>query len=159
MLKPALLYQSELMEKFNSIMYTEDYYYYMGYVNCGEQLELIPQDDKVMLASVDNDDKVIGLLKYRTDYINLSVSNFGIISFDKGNVIFGIDLLKEFDKLYHTFHRIHWWMVGSNPVKKHYDYIVKKYGGYVSHSHDCIRHPNGEYEDSYHYEIINNDIK
>jgi hypothetical protein len=159
MLKPAIMYQDQIMKKFNSIMYTEDYYYYMGYVNCGEQLELVLQDDKVMLASVDKDENVIGLIKYMTNYTNSSVGRFGIISFDKGNVIFGTDLLKEFDKLYHKFHRIEWWMVGSNPVKRHYDYITRKYGGYVSCSHDCIRHPNGEYEDSYHYEIINNDIK
>ena len=82
------------------------------------------------------------------------VSNFGLYSFDKGNVVVGIDLFKEMERLVNRYHRVEWRMIGGNPVKKHYDRFCAKHGGNVVVLHDVVKDLEGNYLDEYIYEIV-----
>ena len=44
--------------------------------------------DSHCFVSVDKDDNVIGYISYNVDWSAMSADNWGIISFDKGNLIF-----------------------------------------------------------------------
>ena len=88
MLKPAAIYQDVLMEKFTSILYTEDYYFFCGYPST-ELPEIEVEDGKYNYAIVDKEDNVIGFFSYQVFSLTNTAHNFGLISFDKGNPIVG----------------------------------------------------------------------
>lgn len=154
MLRPALLYKEEILRKFTELMYTEDYYFYSGY-DCGSELpNLEPKEDTYSYCMVDSNNNVIGFLSYKYSVYTDTVYDFGLISFERGNIIVGIDLFKKMEELLKTNHKIEWRVIDGNPVKKHYDKFCKKHGGFISHLHDTTKDLNGDYVDSYIYEII-----
>ena len=155
MLKPALLYAQEITRKFTEHLYTTDYFYYCGYC-CGSSLPKIEEkDDLYQYAIVDSGDNVIGFLTYRISDYSDTVQSFGLFSFDKGNPLLGRDVFQKLEELVKTHHRIEWQVVGSNPVKRHYDKFCKRHNGYIHHWHETIKDECGNYIDSYTYEIIN----
>ena len=155
MLKPALLYKDIILTKFTELLYTEDYYFYMGY-DCGTRLpDLQSEEGTYHYAFVDDNDNVIGFLTYQIYTTTDTVHNFGLISFDKGNPLVGRDLFKKLKELINQHHKVEWCVVDGNPVKKHYDKFCKEHNGYIHHFHDTGRDLNGNLVDSYSYEIIN----
>ena len=108
-------------------------------------------------AIVDSNNNLKGYLAYVIDWYSSSAYNFGLISFDRGNPIMGMDLFKEMEKLIHEYklHRIEWRVVSGNPVKKHYDKFCKKYNGNIIKLTDVFKDKYGNYRDSYIYEILN----
>lgn len=155
MLKPALLYRDEIIQKFTECLYTVDYYYYSGW-NCGSSLpEIKPEENLYQYAFVDKDDNVIGFLTYRIYDYSDTAQEFGLFSFDRGNPIIGIDLFKKLEELVARHHRVEWQVIEGNPVKKHYDKFCKKHNGYIHHYHGTIKSIEGKYVDSYVYEIVN----
>jgi len=155
MLKPALLYRDEIIQKFTECLYTVDYYYYSGW-NCGSSLpEIKSEENLYQYAFVDKDDNVIGFLTYRIYDYSDTAQEFGLFSFDRGNPIIGIDLFKKLEELVARHHRVEWQVIEGNPVKRHYDKFCKKHSGYIHHYHGTTKSIEGKYVDSYVYEIVN----
>ena len=155
MLKPALLYTEEITRKFAEHLYTTDYYYYCGYY-CGSTLPKIEEkDDLYQYAFVDDNDNVIGFLTYRINDYSDTVQDFGLFSFEKGNLIVARDLFKKLEELVKRHHKVEWYVVGNNPVKRNYDRFCKKHNGYIHHYHETTKDENGNYIDSFFYEIVN----
>lgn len=154
MLKPALLYVDVITRKFAELLYTKDYFYYCGYW-CGTSLPCIEQKDNLyQYAFVDNNDNVIGFLTYRINVYTDTVQDFGLISFDKGNLTVARDLHKKLEELIKNHHKVEWAVIEGNPAKRSYDRFCKKHGGYIHHHHDTTRDKYGKFLDSFSYEII-----
>ena len=153
MLVPAILYKEEIEKAFARDLYSKDYFYYVGYAHCVSLTEIRAEDNHYQYAIIHND-KLIGYLAYRVDPSLDCVNNFGLYSFDKGNVVIGIDLFKEMERLVNRYHRVEWRMIGGNPVKKHYDRFCAKHGGNVVVLHDVVKDLEGNYLDEYIYEIV-----
>ena len=165
MLQPAVLYADEIKKEFAKRFYTEEMYYYVGWAHC--QTELLTHDtlakceNKYCYASVDmsgETPKLIGYIDYQIEPETNCACKFGIISFDKGNPTFGVDVFNTIKKLIHQVHRIEWRMVGGNPVKKHYDKLCEMFNGNIVCLHDTAKDNNGNYRDSYIYEILTDKI-
>lgn len=158
MLKPAILYKEILERKFAEQLYSDDYFYYNGYVTGATlPIEIKSQENLYQYAIVDKNDKVIGFLSYRILPDLNEASCFGLYSFDKGNYIIGKDLLNKMEELVNLCHRVSWKVVSGNPVKRSYDRFCLKHGGYICHEHDVTKDKYGNYHDMYGYEIINMD--
>lgn len=157
MLKPALLYKDELNKKFAEQLYSQDYFLYTG---CdGTWVPEIKADEGTyQYVILNKDNQVIGYFAYSINYFNDTVHNFGLYSFNKGNPIIGIDLIKKMKELIKYHHRIEWRMIAGNPVKRHYDKFCKRYNGNVVCLHDVTKNLKGQYVDEYIYEIINKGV-
>ena len=154
MLVPAVAYKAEIEKAFAKELYTDRYFYYVGYSHCGTVPEVNPDDCLYQYAIVNKEGKLVGYLSYRVDPNASNVYSFGLYSFDRGNPLIGIDLFSEMEKLVKRYHRIEWRMVGGNPVKKHYDKFCAKHGGNVVKLHDVCKDVDGNYHDEYLYEIV-----
>ena len=84
-----------------------------------------------------------------------SIYNFGLYSFDKGNLIVGRDLFKMLDDLISKHHRIEWRAIDCNPVVNSYIRFCEKYHGNIIHLRDTTKDPTGNYVGCYIFEIIN----
>lgn len=160
MLKPAILYENELINLFKKELYTKDFFHYTGYLYSYELPEIKSIDHRVQFAIVDDNDesKVLGYLAYRIDSCADSVYNFGLYSFDKGNLKVINEVYEKLEELVKDHRRIEWRVVGSNPAKRGYDNFCKKHNGYISHFHGVSRnYENDGYVDEYLYEILNYD--
>lgn len=155
MLVPAIVHKNELESLFAKELYTDRYFYYMGYSSCGVLPDITPEDGLYQYAMVDKKGKVVGYLSYRIDFDAGNVFQFGLYSFDAGNPLIGKDLFEEMERLVTKYHRVEWRMVGGNPVKRHYDKFCARYGGTVFTLHDVCKDLSGNYRDEYVYEIIN----
>lgn len=158
MLKHASLYKTEIERNILNLAYTEEMFLYTGSLGYFmPNLENL-DDGYRRYAIVDENEKLIGYFTYDIDFYSLSVRNFGLFSFDKGNKIIGIDIYKELKKLINDYHihRIEWRMVGGNPVERHYDNFLKKYNGNKFILTDAIRDKQGNYHNDIIYEIILN---
>ena len=153
MLKPAAMYKDILMEKFTSILYTEDYYYYSGYP-CAVLPKIYLEENIYSYAIVDKNDNVIGFFTYQILDLTNTVHNFGLISFDKGNPIVGIDVYYKMKELLKFYHKLEWNVVGDNPIRLMYDKFCARYNGFVHRIHDSTRNLKGELVDAFIYEII-----
>ncbi len=157
MLIPAILKKDEIVHKFQEKYYTEDMFYETGGLNNWlPNIEDCPSASQHQYAIINNKDeqKVIGYLSYYVDYVAMSASNFGLISFDKGNAIVGKDLYNKMQELLKTMHRIEWRMIGGNPVERSYDRFCNKYGGTKYVLHDACKDKDGNYRNDVIYEII-----
>ena len=154
MLKPAILFKDELERKFEEQMYTQDFFYYTGYDGSTYIPEIKREDFLFQYAIVDGD-KLIGYFSYSLNTCSDTINNFGLYSFDRGNITIGRDILRKMKELVKAHHRIEWRMIGGNPVKRHYDKFCRRYGGNVVKLHESVKTPSGEYADEYIYEIIN----
>ena len=155
MLVPAVLYKEQIITEFQKRYYTDDIMFETG---CLEQwypsIPDIPEEGRFDYAIV-NKDKLIGYLSYKVDYYVSKAYNFGLMSFDRGNPVVGIDLFKKLEELVSSMHRVEWRMVGGNPVEKHYDKFCEMHNGKKHVLKDSIRDKDGNYRDDIIYEIVN----
>lgn len=158
MLVPAILYKNELETAFAKELYTDDFYYYSGYPHSNELPEIKAEDYIYQYAIIDSNEKLIGYLAYRVSNFGDCAYNFGLYSFDKGNVLVAKDLLDKMEELVTTYHRVEWRMIGGNHVKRGYDAFCKKHNGTIVHLHDVCKDNKGVYHDEYIYEIINKEV-
>ena len=159
MLKPAILYKDELEKKFAENLYTDDYFYYAGCGHVHYIPEIKAEDNNYQWAVVDKNEKLIGYIAYRIFPELDSAENFGIISFDKGNLTFSRDLYHLFDDLVKHYRRIEWRMVGGNHVESAYDHVIERYNGNKVVLHNALKDNYGQYRDSIIYEIVKDKIK
>lgn len=154
MLAPALLYKEELIRKFTEHLYTQDYFYYNGYP-CGTSLPTFPENENTYhYAILDQSKNLIGYFSYQIYLLTDSICNLGLYSFDKGNPIVGLSVIRKLNELLEYHHRLEWRVISSNPIKRHYDKFCKQHNGYISHLHDCTKDEQGNLLDEYIYEII-----
>ena len=154
MLKPAVLYKEQLEKLFTEVIYTDDYLYYNGYAHEHELPKIGLEYGAYQFAIIDpTSNDVVGFLAYRIDTSVDSVYNFGLISFQKGNLTVVNDALHEFKQLVLNHKRVEWRCVEGNPASRLYDVICKKHHGKKYVLHDVCMSLSGKVLDSYLYEI------
>lgn len=131
MLKPALEYAEELKEKYIKEMYDLRNQFYYGWYGTKE-LELSDNNyDRHEFVSVDEDDNIIGFISYNICYNRRIANDFGILSFDKGNLTFPRDLSKMIHDIFCTYNldKMVWRCFEDNPALRGYRNFIKKHGG------------------------------
>lgn len=164
MLVPAILYKEELEKAFAKEIYSDKYFYYMGYAHGHELPKIEIQDYIYQYAIINGNQELLGYLAYSVNTVNDCAFNFGLYSFDTEDkdiadkLVIGKDLYDKLQSLIQQYHRLEWRMVDGNPVKKHYDEFCEKYYGNRVVLHDVCKDNYGFYHDEYIYEIISNEI-
>lgn len=155
MLVPAILYKEEIQKEFQKYYYTTDMLYETGCLdNWIPNIDEKPDEQTYQYAIVGKDSKLIGYLAFKIDWYCSCAYNFGLFSFDRGNVLVGRDVFKKLDELINRFHRVEWRAISGNPACRSYDKFVKKYNGNKHILKDAIRDRDGNYHDDIIYEII-----
>ena len=154
MLKPAIIYRDEIQRKMQEYFYTEDMM-----LECGDILgnwtpRIEETEDGTEQWAVLDGDNVIGFLTYHINWYSGNVSRFGMMSFERNNIVFGADIGKKVIELIKRFRRVEWRMVGGNPVERHYDKFCQRFGGTKHILKNAIRDREGNYRDDVIYEII-----
>lgn len=154
MLVPAILYKEEIIENMRKYFYTNDMLYETGCMeNWIPNIVDCPDESTFQYAIVHND-ILIGYLGYVVDWYVSKAYNFGLFSFDRGNLIVGKDVFNKLEELVNRFHRVEWRMVGGNPAERGYDNFLKRHNGNKHVLKDAIRDRDGNYRDDIIYEII-----
>lgn len=153
MIKPAIRYKTELERLFAEEIYTERYFYYVGYAYGFELPEIAAKENVYQWAILD-DDKIIGYVAYCIDPSSETADRFGLYSFDEGNIKVIKAVYQILEDLCRRYHRVEWRVVSGNHAKRGYDRFCKAHGGYISHLHDVTKDTDGNYRDIYIYEII-----
>lgn len=162
MLVPAMRYKDILLKKFSEVQYSNDYFMYYGYPYGFDLPEIKDEEYRWQWAVVDKsktteEDSVIGYISYRVDPVADTIHQFGLYSFDKGNLIVGHDLFKILDDLISKHHRVEWRALDCNPVVLSYMRFCQKYSGNFVHLYDVTKDMDGNYVGSFIFEIINHD--
>lgn len=154
MLKPAVAYKEELDKLFAQEIYTERYFYYVGYAYGFELPEIRSQDNYYQWAIVSKD-RVVGYLAYHIEPSTDNVDRFGLYSFEEGNVVVLHDTFYQLERLMLRHHRLEWRVIEGNHAKRGYDEFCKKYNGNCVCLHDVVKDIAGNYLNEFIYEIIN----
>lgn len=162
MLVPAIRYKDILLKKFSEVVYSEDYFLYYGYPYGFDLPEIKDEECRWQWAVVDKskateEDSVIGYISYRVDTLSDMIHQFGLYSFDKGNLIVGHDLFKKLEELISKHHRVEWRAIDCNPILNSYIRFCNNHNGNIIHLHDVTKDRDGNYIGSYIFEIINPD--
>ena len=156
MLVPAILYKDEIIKCMQKYFYTDDMMYATGCMeNWVPNIVESPEEGCYQWAMVDSNDKLIGFLVYRVDFYVSKAYNFGLFSFDRGNVLVGKDVYTKLEELVNTYHRVEWRAVSGNPACRGYDNFIKRHNGNKHILKDCIKDRKGDYHDDIIYEIVN----
>ena len=155
MLVPAILYKQEIIKEFQKYYYTTDMLYETGCLsNWNPDIAECPNSSQFQFAIVDKNEKLIGYLEYSIDWYASKACNFGLFSFDRGNVLVGRDVFDKLEELIKTLHRVEWRAVGGNPACRGYDSFIKRHNGTKHVLKDSIKDKNGKYHDDIIYEIV-----
>lgn len=162
MLKPAQLYEKPLQKCMINTWYKPEYIYYHG--GTGEYTLDLPDNNKNQhcFVSVDKDDNVIGYISYNVDWDAMSADNWGIISFDKGNIEFAKDLYQAICDCFEIYrlNRISWFCYADNPAIRGYRNFIKKHGGReCGYYRQYIKLKDGKLHDSVSFEILAEEFK
>lgn len=156
MLEPAICNQEILRRKFSKLLYTDEYYYYTGYIHASTLPTFEAEDNHYDYAVV-FDYNVSGYFSYQIDPSTDTVYNFGLMSFN-GNPQVLHECYLKFQELVENHRRIEWRMIGGNPIKPLYDKLIQKYKDKyytnILEFKDVLKDKKGEYQNSYIYEIV-----
>lgn len=162
MLRPAQLYKDELQKKHATTWYDLDYMYWNGGTG-DSQINIHDNNyDCHQFVSVDNEDNVIGYITYSVDWGAMSADRFGIISFDKGNILFAKDVYTAICNLFEKYHmnRIQWFAFADNPAVRGYRNFIKRHGGVeCAHCREVAKLMDGKLHDSISFEILAKEFK
>ena len=132
MLKPAIAYKEQLDYLFKQEIYSEKYFYYVGYAYGFDIPNIHTQDCYYQWAIIDNNtDKVVGYLAYRIDATIDTVDRFGLYSFEDGNQTVIRDTYNKLEELISTHHRVEWRVIDGNHAKRGYDAFCEKHNGNI----------------------------
>lgn len=157
MLKPAILFKEEIQNYFKSIYYTEEMMFVSGGMeNWLPDIVECPEENLFQYAIIDNNKNLIGYVSFKVNWYDSAAYNFGLISFDKGNINIGFAMKEVIDKIANEFHlhSMEWRVVGGNPVEDAYDRFCKKFNGHKHIINDANRDMRGNYRYAALYEII-----
>ena len=161
MLKAAQLYREQLETKNIESWYKQENIYYHG--GTGEYMMDVPDNnaDSHCFVSVDKDDNVIGYISYSVDWNAMSADNWGMISFDKGNLVFAKDLYQAICDCFEVYHlnRISWNCYADNPAIRGYRNFIKKHGGReCAYFRQYTKLKDGKLHDSVSFEILSEEF-
>ena len=158
MIKPAICYADEITKKFQEYTYSDEMFLISGGIWSWTPKICERGDDPSYhdYAILDNNCRVIGYISFMYDFYSGNANNFGLISFDRGNILIGKAVYEVLDMIINKYkaHRIEWRMISGNPVERHYDKFCKKYHGNKYVLHDVAKDRNGMYHNDTIYEII-----
>lgn len=155
MLVPAILYKEQITKGMQKYFYTTDMMYETGCMeNWIPNIFDCPNENQFQYAIVDKDEKLIGFLGYSVDWYSSKAYNFGLFSFDRGNLLVGKDVFRKLEELVNKFHRVEWRAVGGNPACRGYDNFISRHNGTKHILRDAIRDADGNYRDDIIYEIV-----
>lgn len=160
MIKPAILYEQEIIESFKNIFFDDKYkyFYYSGYG--------IPEIENHtfnhhQFASVDNENKLIGFIYYELDRECNAARTLCIINFTDDYITFGMDLIQVIKDVFEkfNFHKLTFNAVDGNPAKDKYTKIIERFGGRIIgiKKEDILL--RGKYHDKILYEILKSDYE
>lgn len=162
MLKPAQLYIDQLTTADVATWYDMSSIYWHSGTGC-TQINVSDSTHEIhQFVSVDKDDRVIGYITYSVDWCARSVYQMGMVSYDKGNILFIKDLLQCIHNIFHVYNlnRIEWYSYADNPAIDGYRKFINKYGGReVGMLHSVAMLMDGKIHDSVIFEILKSDIK
>ena len=153
MLKPAVMYKDTLTTLFAQELYSERYFYYIGYVHENLLPNLEPEQNQYRWVSVDGYHKVVGYFAYSIDPLTNNAMNFGLYSFDEGNLILIKDIYAKLEELIRSCHRVEWRVIDGNHARKGYEWFCKKHNGSFVCLHDVTKDAQGNYRNEYIYEV------
>lgn len=155
MIKPAILYKDEIIEMFQNNYYTDAMTYNTGGLyNWCPNIQEEPDENTFQFAIVNKDDELLGFITYKVDWYVDKAYNFGMLSKQEGNPLFGKEIFNIMEELVKRHHRIEWSMVGGNPVERSYDKFCSRHGGTKFVFKDSLRDREGNYRNSILYEIV-----
>lgn len=162
MLKPAQLYRDRLRNELLKSWYKPENIFWSGWT--GDEITEIPDNNysNHYFVSVDRFENIIGYISYSIDWAAMNAYNFGIISFDKGNILFAKDLYGAVCDLFEVYHmnRIGWFSYSGNPAIRGYRNFIKRHGGReCGYRHQCVKLQDGKLHDSIEFEILACDFK
>lgn len=157
MLKPAQLYAEKLQEENIKSWYKPENIFWEG--GTGSSQIDIGEDNYNchQFVSVDKDDNVIGYIVYSIDWQAMNADRFGIISYDKGNLIFVKDVYTVICNLFEIYHmnRVSWFAFADNPAVRGYRNFIKKHGGReCAFQRQIAKLMDGKLHDSVSFEIL-----
>lgn len=159
MLKHARPYREELSNLMLEASLDPRYMYYFsqpgGFASDGDAADnTVWHHDFV---SLNQDGDIVGAISYELDRYAGSAHNFGIISFDIGNLTFANDFRKVIIDLFEKYalNRISWFAFADNPVTPTYRRLCKKLGGReCGYERQCVRLLDGKLHDSVTFEVL-----
>lgn len=155
MLVPAILYREQIKKEFQKCYYTQDMMYETGsHLGIPQFQDSNYTCSQFQYAIIDKNEKLIGYLGYSVDWYASKAYNFGLFSFDRGNILVGRDVFDKLEELIKTLHRVEWRAVGGNPACRGYDSFIERHNGTKHVLKDSIKDKNGEYHDDFIYEIV-----
>ena len=155
MLVPAILYKDEIIKGMQKYFYTDDMMFETGCMdNWTPNITERPEGSQFQYAIIDTNEKLIGYLAYTVDWYASKAYNFGLFSFDRGNLLVGKEVFNKLEELVNRLHRVEWRMVGGNPAERGYDSFCKRHNGTKHILKDAIKDRNGNYRDDVIYEIV-----
>lgn len=158
MLVPAVLYKEQIAKNSKSI--------FIQQICCIKQVVTVTGCLKLRITlKIGNssmrqqtkNQKLIGYLGYVIDWYISKAYNFGLFSFDRGNLQVPKDVFDKLEELVSTLHRVEWRAVGGNPACRGYDNFIKKHNGTKHILKDSIKDRAGNYHDDIIYEIVHNE--
>lgn len=163
MLKLAKLYESQLQQLFNNIVFDDKYKFYNATNYYNFNLELTNDTwSHIDYVSVDKDNRVRGFLSAKIDRCSEHVSSLRVINFYDLNYTFSKDFHQFLTELFtkHNYRKIAFTVIVGNPAEKMYDKYINKYGGRVVGTYkEDIRLYDGKYYDYKIYEIFKTEFE
>lgn len=158
MVKPAICYKGEIEKALAEYFYSDDMMFYQGCLDSRLlSVSDISDNGNFQFAILDDDEKLIGYIAYWVDYYDSCACGVGAFSFDRGNIIMGMEMFNILEGLIKTMHRVEFRAVSGNPAIRGYDHFLEKHKD-IGKKHiltDVFKDKSGNYRDSYIYEFVN----
>lgn len=159
----AKLYEEQIKRKMWEIWYDERYQYYFG-GNWRSDFSLTdnPGDyQKYAFAVLNNNDELIGCIKYSVDNEMRVAQWFGAINFSEDKLTFGKALRQVIEDCFLKFGMevVEWNVICGNPVERSYDRMCERLGGrIIGIRRNRAKDMAGNVHDDKSYEILREDF-
>jgi hypothetical protein len=164
MLKFAGLYLDELNKKMNEISFKERYKYVVNSAGYVKPIEINKDTNFQQYVEINDKNELTGYLEVFVDYMNKTFFiDFAVSFIEENNYEFIKDIYKLVEMYFinnKDIAKIQWGATTSNPIKKSYDKIYKrfdknpKYHCQYNIFYMCFRTYDGKLLDQCNYQII-----
>lgn len=157
MLAPAQLYRKELQTENIKTWYLPENIYYNASTG-NNYIEILEDNYNChQFVSIDKNNNIIGYISYDINWKTMSVTNLGIISYQKGNINFIKDVYQAIIDIFQKYHmnRLEWFCIRDNPALKSYEKIVLRFGGSkCGEFTQSVKLMDGKLHDCVYFEIL-----